>query len=413
MRDDFETFILLIGTNPLPNYVVARYFLDNVRSLKNIILIYSEQTPFQRGTLQYAENIKKLLKEECQNRDLRFTLLSLSDISLPSRIKSELSDKLIIQLKNAQSIHLNYTGGTKTMGIHVYKFLFEKFPNITTFSYLDARNFKIVYDDQRGRATEDLRDKVKLSLREILSLHGFERTNFPDTDFSYYRDAIEIFKDLIKQGRIKEYFSTYNRDKFRENNKLINKAKKLEEKLKSDIAENPFLSIILALPEEYRIFNPDGSFKKPPSNEIADRVVKFIDGVWLEHYIYDVLKSKFSDLYIDINLEIKNANWINQNLKFQLDLILIKGYQITGISCTTSSDRRICKSKGFEIFLRTRQIGGDESKAVLITMLSEDVRRDLQEELQIDTGGSENIIVLGEKDLKEENLIWKISNYLK
>lgn len=413
MRDDFETFILLIGTNPLPNYVVARYFIDKIQNIKNIILIYSEQTPFQSGTFQYAENIKKLLKEKYQNRELEFNLISLSDISLPSRIRSELNDKLINRLKNSLSIHLNYTGGTKTMGIHVYKFLLEKFQNKTTFSYLDARNFKIVFDDERGRATEDLRDKIELSLKELLYLHGFERINTADSHISDYRDAIQIFKDLIKKDRINEYFSTYNRDIFTENNKLIVKVKKLEEKLQSYKAEDPFLSIILALPEEYRIFNPDGSFKKPPSNEMADRVVRFIDGIWLEYYIYDVLKSKFSDLYIDIDLEIKNKKWTNSNLKFQLDLILIKGYQLTGISCTTSSDRRICKSKGFEIFLRTRQIGGDESKALLITMLSENVSRDLQEELQIDTGGSENIIVLGQKDLKEENLVRKISDYMK
>lgn len=39
----FEHLILLIGTNPLPNFVVAEYFLRENSNLKNLYLIYSEE----------------------------------------------------------------------------------------------------------------------------------------------------------------------------------------------------------------------------------------------------------------------------------------------------------------------------------------------------------------------------------
>jgi len=40
---NFNKLILLIGINPLPDFVVAEYFLRNNPSLKEIILLYSEE----------------------------------------------------------------------------------------------------------------------------------------------------------------------------------------------------------------------------------------------------------------------------------------------------------------------------------------------------------------------------------
>ena len=91
----------------------------------------------------------------------------------------------------------------------------------------------------------------------------------------------------------------------------------------------------------------------------------------------------------------------------------MNGYQLTGISCTTDKKRSLCKSKGFEIILRSRQIGGDEAKAVLITRLSESNANELQDELILDTGQTEsNIMVLGNDDLKPEILLEKISEFI-
>ncbi|RMD58070.1 MAG: hypothetical protein D6828_03055, partial [Nitrospirae bacterium] len=100
------------------------------------------------------------------------------------------------------------------------------------------------------------------------------------------------------------------------------------------------------------------------------------------------------------------------NQKFEIDVILIKGYQLVGVSCTTDSTKGLCKSKGFEIFLRTRQIGGEEARAVLVTRLKSSVRDELQDELEVDTGGKENILILGEEDLKGDILKTKFKEFI-
>ncbi len=60
---NFSNLVLLVGTNPLPNYVVAKYFCSNNKNLRRIWLLYSEKTAFEEGTKQYAEDIEAVLKK--------------------------------------------------------------------------------------------------------------------------------------------------------------------------------------------------------------------------------------------------------------------------------------------------------------------------------------------------------------
>lgn len=78
----FTDLILLIGTNPLPNYIAAKYFLDNHSDLKNIWLIYSEVAQFQHSTKEFADNIKKVLEKNCVNvkNSIEFKFLPLKGV---------------------------------------------------------------------------------------------------------------------------------------------------------------------------------------------------------------------------------------------------------------------------------------------------------------------------------------------
>ena len=419
---NFDTLILLVGTNPLPNFVVAEYFLKNNPELKYIFMIYSEKTDKQSGTKEYAENLQKLLQNRHEIKpEIKF--FTLSDISDAEKIERDLNNNLKNALKNKKHLHLNYTGGTKAMVIHVYRWI-EKYGlenHIeTSFSYLDARTFKIV-DDKKGRITGDLREEIKLKIEDLLSLHGFSpiKLEFNILD-NIFDNAIEKFRNIIKEDMLRDFFKSYHRYFFITNSgKLIDKKEKMIERineLKSKEielkAKGIFLEIFKVIPEDYRLFNDDGSFKMPESNSKLEKVIKFIDGKWLENYLYKILCKTLSDNILAYNLEIKKSDWKSPNQKFEIDLILLKGYQLIGISCTTSSERALCKSKGFEIFMRTKQIGGDEARAILVTTLPENKKIEIQQELEVDTGGRENILVLGIDDLKEEVLTNKIKNYI-
>lgn len=408
MSTDFDTLLLLIGTNPIPNFVVAEYFLKTNINLKKIVLIFSEDTKHQRGTGEYAEKIKHRLLLRNPNRSVEFLKIPLSDIGSSRAIVTDLKSRLSPLLKSSNSIHLNYTGGTKSMGIHVYEFLQRDFKNSKTFSYLDARKFRLIYDETE-RTSDDLRERVKLDVDEIIDLHGFEKLTTKALSTNDFEEAIELFGKLIEQNKLTDYLNSYSGELFRENDNLIEKARKLAEKLGHYKAHGPFLEIDQKLPDSLRLFNPDGSLRQDLTNQGVKTSVKFFDGVWLELYVLKILKklSQTHSFKVEHDIVLRKKDW-PAGTNFQLDLVLVKGYQLVGISCTTSNQKSICKNKGFEIFLRSRQIGGDESRAILITRLNEKAHLQLEEELQVDTGGSKNILVLGESDLREEKLTQKI-----
>jgi len=50
--------VLLMGTNPLPNYVVAKYFLSNYANLPNIWVLCSKETRLP------TERLEQVLKKD-------------------------------------------------------------------------------------------------------------------------------------------------------------------------------------------------------------------------------------------------------------------------------------------------------------------------------------------------------------
>jgi hypothetical protein len=339
---EFNHLILLIGTNPLPNFVAADYFLQNNKQLQTVWLLHSEENRLQAGTHEQVRNLEALLRKRWQGNhaNLRFPLekISLTDVSDAATILREIETKMLRGWQPNQSFHLNYTGGTKAMSTHVYRRLQELGKRGQhQCSYLDANNFRLVVDDY-GVAVDDLRKKVQVTFDDLISLHGFQKVK-------------------AKNGSI---------DKS-------------------------------AAIQAYRKFLDVQNF---PS-------MKGEDGGDFEKYIFLMLGNKFRSKLtnggeIQHNWLIKYPTW---QVYFELDIIMLNGYHLTGISCTVSSDKQACKSRGFEIILRTRQIGGDEARAILISRSNRNQAKILQDELAYETGGNQqNILVLGVDDLRQEEI---------
>lgn len=411
----FDRLVLLIGTNPLPNFVVAEHFL-NTMQLKKVYLIYSEKTRFYDGTFHEAERLEDVIRaRHPKKRDLLpFQKIAISDISTAKVIRQEVEDKLIEKLPPGCKIHLNYTGGTKAMGIHIYNILKEaKEISEKSFSYLDARTYQIV-DDDEGITTKDLRDNISISFDEMIRLHGLNRAN-EDKDTSEFKETLSYFKQIIKNNALDDYFRYYNRPLF-ENKKggLVEKTNDLKEETKKTRISGELLEVFKTLPEKWRFFNDNGEYVEPEDKNIKSPLM-YLDGIWLEDYVYEALKALKEgcpNLNFYKNWEIKKPEWKNDS-KFEIDVIALRGYQLIGISCTTSTGTELCKKKGFEILLRTRQIGGDEAKAVLITRLPSKTVDIIQDSLRADTAGGDNILVLGKEDLKREGLLEKFSDFIR
>jgi hypothetical protein len=416
-KENFTDIILLIGTNPLPNYVTAKYFISINHSLKNIFLVYSEKTSFQQSTKVFAEKIKNML---CLNDSLlsgkfSFFFIPLNNVDNAQSVRNDFHC-VLNKINSKSTVHLNYTGGTKVMCVQIHEMLSENNLIKKGFSYLSSKWFCLI--DDNGNHSEDLRKIIKLSFKDLIELHDYERKN-EDQAF-LFNDALEVIVNLINKEGIDKYYDMnggYNRKNFiNEKDSLICKKKDLVKKNKYLTVAGSFLDSNNALPDEYKLFDKNGNLKAEnghDSGENIKNVLKFFGGGWLEIYIYKILSGEFinhANIKVYNNWVIKKPEW--NNLDFELDVILMKGYQLFGISCTTGSEKALCKSKGFEIILRTQQIGGDESKAILITLAEDNKVTAIQEELSIETGSQKNILVLGKNDLKKDYIIKKIKNFM-
>ncbi len=425
MVNSFTDLVLLVGMNPLPNYVVASHFLQKYPHI-NIHFIYSQDTGFQQSTKKYAENIKNtLIKNYCCPNSTFGNFISLENVENAKQIKTQFLS-FLKSLKKNTVLHLNYTGGTKVMGTHIHELLHDQTDRCNEFSYLSPKTFRLL-DDEGVFLSNDLRESVTLNFDDLIALHGFQR--IPKSVNPSFDAAISLISNLIENGTLDSYYKgtgCYKRNNFSDSKgELIYSGKKLKNKyvcsettgggIKPVIAEGNFLTVNNSLPVEFQLFAANGTLKDDlPSDADLKHTIKFFDGDWLEQYVFKTLSEGLTNVSVDKNWEIRDPEWqkINPDLKFELDCILLRGYQLFGISCSTAGNKGLCKHKGFEIILRTKQIGGDEAKAVLITILSEEKARALQQELAYDTGSMSSILVLGINDLKKSNLLDKINKFI-
>ncbi|OQY09425.1 MAG: hypothetical protein B6I30_09815 [Desulfobacteraceae bacterium 4572_187] len=423
MNYHFENLILLVGTNPLPNLVVADYFLRKNPNIQTIWLVHSERKGSrQAGTTDLADNLETILQNRWKNKishRIDYNKIPLSDVSDARSIIHDIETNLLKKLKKSGTIHLNYTGGTKSMSTHAYWLLKEMEPREhLSFSYLDARNFRLVGDDC-GIIADNLKQIIVMTCDELIELHGFRRRN--EEKMGIFDDAVMVFQRLIENQTLDKLFSPPNAGGY-DRNLFLNKKDDLAERV-GELDKNKInliqpnetlKSVIASMPEKYQLFDNNGKFRWDISNKNLKTALKCLDGRWLEEYAANSIEDEFCGPAVSIakNIEIEKPGW-SANAKFELDIVLMNGYQPTGISCTTMDRKPGCKSKGFEIIHRTKQIGGDEAKAILITFLNRKTRNLLQDELAYDTGGNQgNVLVMGKDDLRKDLLIQTIRDYI-
>jgi len=478
-----KVLVLMVGTNPLPNYVVGSYLKKNY---DKFVLIYSDKNENinQSSTADYANKLKKHLNLNNNN-----CTVPLSNVSNPSAIRDDLKEKF--PEDNIDEVHLNYTGGTKTMAVHVYNFLKEKFnnkfnDNKFNASYLDARSHKLIYDN--GERSGSLKGEIKIDIDTLLSIHLYKKNKLETNDTYTYKqkfgdnfDSIsEKIKNAIKDGKGKDFVKWLKDpfrkifkgdedllkkpDKFEEHiqklngsnqslidefNKLLEQTKKFEEHVQKLNGSNQSLidefnklleqtkkfeehvqklngsnqspidrfnespqfiwDILNAFPEDKRIVKNNRFPDRIEDVENIRYTVKFLDGIWLEWYVYNEIRNELLNKgllnkgleegkHFGISLEAKKEN-SSKSPNFELDIFIINGYQLVGISITTSDKQGDCKLKGFEVIHRVRQIGGDESKAILITGMEPSRKDALQEDLSFMTGtANDKIVVFGIDD---------------
>jgi len=163
-----DSLFLLIGTNPLPNYVAFRLL---AKPECHIYFVHTEETGKIANRLVDAMGLPsdkwtKILVKDSDANDIFTKIYSHAD--------------------GKHGLGLNYTGGTKSMAVHSYRAILDVDPD-AIFSYLDARRLELTIDRV---GTSSIRRpvglSVRLSMEALLTLHG--RT--PDGTIEFSSDII-------------------------------------------------------------------------------------------------------------------------------------------------------------------------------------------------------------------------------
>ena len=148
---------LIIGGNPISNYALIKYFKNE---FDKFVLIHTTKTK----TL--SNNFEKLL-------DVDFIQIDIED---KERDLNFVKNRVFEQLKNLNPsfIHLNYTGGTKSMSIGTFLAV-EELEVEKLYSDIDFATNKLFLDSGEIIPKEgSIADNVAVSIDEFALLHSLQ-----------------------------------------------------------------------------------------------------------------------------------------------------------------------------------------------------------------------------------------------
>ncbi len=340
-----DHLFLLVGGNPLPNWVAARLLL---RENGKVYLVYSDDT--KKIAEQLSQFLEKKKFEEPE-------YIPVSDPYASDKILSEIVRKGLKKITSGQ-VGLNYTGGTKVMSVHAYRTIENQLPKgvpAPIFSYLDPQNLEMRFDNGQNYPV-GLNPDASLNLRELLSIHDIQiKGGIKQAPIA--EPVVEVLEKLhrTKSGR-KDWLDWIKKLKDCDQNRQTLEWPDIVESVAIALAQDLPLTISLKELCEKGAW----PFDKP------GQLIHWLEGPWMESHVAGIIQRGCKELHVSdygFNLETKHKKF-----NFEGDVITIRGYQCHFISCYTGSTKGPCKRKLFEVFTRARQIGGDEARVALVCL---------------------------------------------
>ncbi|MBD2139035.1 DUF1887 family protein [Anabaena sp. FACHB-1237] len=374
-----DHLFLLIGENPLPNYVAAMKLLNKGGTA---YLVHTNQTKSQKDRLTQALKNKgfKIKPVALDKDDTENNKSNAYKIYETVKLYAE-------KIPLYASLGLNYTGGTNTMAVHAHRVISElnSKRNNTVFSYLDASTLEIFIDTSEP---EPFHRGVQLevSLKDLFNLHKYEFKFSPLSEPIFPDLAVEFVRLYQHEDKIASSWRNFCK-------KELTKAKNSEgwwineELTLSLVGVNEEIIKILHTPKYNHCFNINGNqvkLKKSKTIDNLSQIYAWLSGCWLEHYvlsqIQDIAKAQ-EEKYKKLQIGESQMSFIMKKSQtseggvFEFDVAFMRNYQLFAISCTTSKDPKECKLKLFEAYIRAKQLGGDEARVALVCCCDDDTTK--------------------------------------
>lgn len=416
-----DHLFLLVGENPLPNYVAVMKLLETGGTA---YLVYTNQTNPPK------EQLKKALKNQgFSSKPVALDKEKMhSNKSNAYRIYHKIKENTE-KIPTNERIGLHYTGGTNPMAIHAYRALADLSRTDTVYSYLDAKTLEIFIDHPNSDSTHRT-VQLEVPLEVLFKLHKYEwQEGKKPLSEPILPDAAAEFVRLYQNEEIAKTWRTWSNTHRYNNYGELKKAINLEtgQWKSEDELSNLSLSltglhseIIEVLRQKLDASPNQLSLKVTQAKgfDSCQQVCEWLGGIWLEHYVLQQVKDLTPDLQLGESkmsfIMKKSQTW--EEGVFEFDVAFMRNYQLFAISCTTSKDPKECKLKLFEAYTRAKQLGGDEARVALVCCCDNDStkRQSLDRYLKSQLEGAVSnpkIAVFIRKDLP--NLKDKIADWVK
>ena len=377
--------VLLVGSNPVPNYLTACALRP-----RRVALVYTEETKDAK------DRLRRELARALQLSEDAFHEPFVADATCATTVR-RIVDPLLQH--EDQDVLLNYTGGTKVMAAHARLVFYEANGKPEHASYLDEggkdRSSKehqprLRFDDGNAKPLSDY-PEIPLTLATVLALHGIThkprdaRTPAPTTD-----DGRELLCKVLADPPLAAALYC-ERERLQE---LGNPNKATSEPFRADR-----YGLTLSLPE-FPTSEQLGQIGKAAEKKSWFRQwYGFIGGEWLEEWLGAQIRALGLAPTTEITVGV-NAYRGEKQAQLEVDVAVVRGQRSYFVSCTTDTGKHICKSKLFEVAVRSRQLGGDLARAALVCLANDQTVSALQADVNDVWGASNTTKVFGLSDVR-------------
>jgi hypothetical protein len=370
-----DNLLLLVGANPLPNYVAA---LLLTQEQSTVYLLHTS------NTLQVAERLCGQIKAKCPHLTLIPWEIHKSD---PQRIAQRL-ESLKREVGPNANVGLNYTGGSKPMAVQAYHTLHAAYPR-GVFSYLDADTLSLVIEAP-GKPTQQIfvGQSVQVDFKTLFALHGYELT--------VQRSC--AVPPVLRQALVEVHSTKAGFDQWRVWLQTLGQP-------------NPQLPTVATYPALAPVVDAFSALcaGAPTPQLVATALqckhgrltscAKMLIADWLEEYVYETMSGLRDELalhQVGMGLEPKPDD-PKRTRKMELDVAAMLGYQLFAISCMVTEKSQPATDHLMETYVRARQLGGDEARFALVCCY--DQPRALQDKVSEAWDTEEKIRVFGREHL--------------
>jgi hypothetical protein len=290
-------------------------------------------------------------------------------------------------------VALNYTGGTKVMAAHA-RLAFQGCGGKPQHAcYLDEGGGgfepRLRFDDGNWISLSDL--EIPLTLETVLGLHGItHKPRQAKTPAPTAADAREILcRVLVDPPLTKAIY-----DESRRLQELGNPNNAVSEPFQAHRYD-----LQISLPE-FPTVEQLSHFKNRSEKESwLKQWCSFVGGGWLEEWLGAQIRALNLIPAPEITVGVNGFRG-EKKAQLEVDVAIVWRYRSYFVSCTTDMGKPTCKSKLFEVAVRSRQLGGDLARAALVCLADDRTVAALQEDVNDVWGASNTTKVFGLSDIR-------------